>query len=295
MLAIAAGALFGFWPALALIWLACVIGETLAFALGRHLLRAHIEAASARWPAWVALEAALREDGWKLVLLLRCCPMSPFTLLNYALGSTSLPFGHFFWPSVVGIAPGIAVFVYGGSLVRDLSDVAADAEGALRDATSPRARAAFAGVSGATALAVLIGSAWYTKRALARRIARVGGGGGGDAEAGRCCSPKAAEFYGQRQALLSSASLSAALASPGAWPASGGVGQRVAAGGAARAQSLASQPSGAGQQQQLELQQQHLQHSPPGRQAGASPPSRNGAGPPKPGQPQPQPRLVGVT
>lgn len=114
VLAVAAGALFGFWRALALIWAACIVGETLAFELGRHLFRASIERAAAAWPTWGALEAALREDGWKLVLLLRCCPASPFTLLNYALGSTSLPFSHYFWPSVFGIAPGIAIFVYAG-------------------------------------------------------------------------------------------------------------------------------------------------------------------------------------
>ncbi len=70
------------------------------------------------------------------VLLLRCCPASPFTLLNYALGSTSLPFLHYFWPSVVGIAPGIAVFVYGGALITDLSDVT-HSDG-LANATTPQ-------------------------------------------------------------------------------------------------------------------------------------------------------------
>lgn len=133
---VVAGALFGLTNGMLLVWAAAVVGETLAFALGRHLFRAYIEHVSAAWSTWGALEAALREDGWKLVLLLRCCPASPFSLLNYALGSTSLPFSHFFWPSVVGIAPGIAVFVWGGDLIKDLSDVA-HAEGALANAAPP--------------------------------------------------------------------------------------------------------------------------------------------------------------
>lgn len=177
VLAVAAGALFGFARGLALIWVACVIGETLAFMLGRYMFRAYIERVSASWPTWAAMEDALAQDGWKLVLLLRCCPASPFTLLNYALGSTSLPFLHFFWPSVFGIAPGLAVFVWAGHLIKDISDLGSAEEGALVKAASPAARITFAVVSGVTAVAVLIGSAVYTKRAIARRLARASSGG----------------------------------------------------------------------------------------------------------------------
>lgn len=207
-LAVAAGALFGFTRGMVLIWAACVVGETMAFALGRHLFRAYIERVSAAWPTWVAMEAALREDGWKLVLLLRCCPASPFTLLNYALGSTSLPFSHFFWPSVFGIAPGIAVYVWGGHLLKDLSEVA-NAEGAIANATPPQARVAFAVISGITAVAVLVGSAVYTKRALAKRLARVESGAADDAEMGRKGSGDA------RKALVCHADLRAGIAQRG--------------------------------------------------------------------------------
>ena len=48
---------------------------------------------TADWPMWAALNAALREDGWKLVLLLRLSPAIPFSVINYALGSSSLPVG----------------------------------------------------------------------------------------------------------------------------------------------------------------------------------------------------------
>jgi uncharacterized membrane protein YdjX (TVP38/TMEM64 family) len=89
------------------------------------------------------------------VLLLRCCPASPFTLLNYALGSTSLPFSHFFWPSVFGIAPGIALYVWGGNLLKDLSDVA-NAEGAIASATPPQ------GKGHAPARAWRVGQGWST-------------------------------------------------------------------------------------------------------------------------------------
>lgn len=67
------------------------MGETVSFLLGRFLLRKWVAELTADWPMWAALNAALREDGWKLVLLLRMSPAMPFSVINYALGSSSLP------------------------------------------------------------------------------------------------------------------------------------------------------------------------------------------------------------
>lgn len=76
------------------LYLSCTclqLGETVSFLLGRFLLRKWVAELTADWPMWAALNAALREDGWKLVLLLRMSPAIPFSVINYALGSSSLP------------------------------------------------------------------------------------------------------------------------------------------------------------------------------------------------------------
>jgi hypothetical protein len=67
------------------------VGETVSFLLGRFLLRTWVAELTSDWPMWLALNAALREDGWKLVALLRLSPAIPFSIINYALGSSSLP------------------------------------------------------------------------------------------------------------------------------------------------------------------------------------------------------------
>jgi uncharacterized membrane protein YdjX (TVP38/TMEM64 family) len=67
------------------------LGETVSFLLGRFLLRKWVAELTSDWPMWAALNAALMEDGWKLVLLLRMSPAIPFSVINYALGSSSLP------------------------------------------------------------------------------------------------------------------------------------------------------------------------------------------------------------
>jgi hypothetical protein len=79
---------------LPLLCLLCLqLGETVSFLLGRFLLRKWVAELTSDWPMWAALNAALMEDGWKLVLLLRMSPAIPFSVINYALGSSSLPVG----------------------------------------------------------------------------------------------------------------------------------------------------------------------------------------------------------
>jgi hypothetical protein len=55
-----------------------------------RLTRRWVHQLTADWPLWQALNAALREDGWKLVALLRVSPATPFSAVSYALGTSSL-------------------------------------------------------------------------------------------------------------------------------------------------------------------------------------------------------------
>jgi uncharacterized membrane protein YdjX (TVP38/TMEM64 family) len=75
LLAACAGAIYGFLVAIPLVWVCAVLGETVSFLLGRFLLRNWVRELTADWPMWTALNAALREDGWKLVALLRVSPV----------------------------------------------------------------------------------------------------------------------------------------------------------------------------------------------------------------------------
>ena len=59
-----------------------------------------------RSPCWQAVESAVAEEGWKMVLLLRLSPVIPFALLNYMLSLTPISFPDYAWTSAVGIIPG---------------------------------------------------------------------------------------------------------------------------------------------------------------------------------------------
>jgi uncharacterized membrane protein YdjX (TVP38/TMEM64 family) len=93
LLAICAGAIWGLWLGVLFVVIAAILGETLAFVLGRFLLRKYVLKWTAEWAWWQALNAALKVDGWKLVALLRLSPATPFSFFNYALGSSSIKVG----------------------------------------------------------------------------------------------------------------------------------------------------------------------------------------------------------
>lgn len=166
-LALGAGAVFGLWVGILLVWWSAILGESVAFILGRFLLRGFVKAQTRHLPSWQAMEAALREDGWKLVLLLRCSPVMPFTLVNYALGVSSLPFWQYLWPSVVGILPGIFLYVYLGTLAKNITEVM-QSKG-LKQA-SRGTQIAFFTVSGVTAILAIVLVTIYAKRAISRRL-----------------------------------------------------------------------------------------------------------------------------
>lgn len=53
-----------------------------------------------------AIERAVAEEGWKVVLMLRLSPAFPFTAVNYATGLTCISFREFMVASAVGLIPG---------------------------------------------------------------------------------------------------------------------------------------------------------------------------------------------
>ena len=57
----------------------------------RYLLRGVVmRYLNSRFPKWAAVDAALSNEGWKLVTLLRLSPVVPWNVLNYALSVTGL-------------------------------------------------------------------------------------------------------------------------------------------------------------------------------------------------------------
>jgi uncharacterized membrane protein YdjX (TVP38/TMEM64 family) len=112
-LPIVAGYVYGVW-AFPLVYGGIAVPSALAFLAARHLARDRIKAALERRPKYRAIDKAVAKDGWQVVLLLRLSPIIPFNLQNYALGVTAIPFSPYLGATLVGIVPGIAIYVYFG-------------------------------------------------------------------------------------------------------------------------------------------------------------------------------------
>ena len=65
------------------------------------------------------------ENGFKIVLLTRLSPLFPFNVLNYAYGASPVAFRDYLVASWIGMLPATILYVYLGSAIASLADLAA--------------------------------------------------------------------------------------------------------------------------------------------------------------------------
>jgi uncharacterized membrane protein YdjX (TVP38/TMEM64 family) len=101
-----------------------VAGATIAFILSRSVARGWIAGKVQEYPRFAAIDRAVGRHSFKAVLLLRLQPINlSFALLNYALGLTSVKLRDYILASWPGMLPATILYVYAGSVVRDLAIV----------------------------------------------------------------------------------------------------------------------------------------------------------------------------
>ena len=110
---IGAGIIFNFWTAVALAQIGLAIGAAWGFFTSRYLARGLVAEKLKDSPKFKAIDTAIGNEGWKIVALLRMCPL-PFGISNYIYGITSIPFWQYLIATVAGVAPSTAFFVYLG-------------------------------------------------------------------------------------------------------------------------------------------------------------------------------------
>ena len=111
--AIAGGLIFGFTRGFAAITIGTAAGALLNFVLSRYFLRGPIARRLERNEKFRLIDHAIGREGWKIVALLRFCPI-PFGLANYSYGLTAIPLVPYFLATVVAIIPGNLFFVWLG-------------------------------------------------------------------------------------------------------------------------------------------------------------------------------------
>jgi uncharacterized membrane protein YdjX (TVP38/TMEM64 family) len=124
-LTLAAGALFGLWLGTLTVVIAATLGATLAFLVGRYLARDWVSRLVEGKPRFAAVDRAVAEQGFRIVLLTRLSPVFPFNFLNFAFSVTRVSLRDYVLGSLLGMLPGTVLYVYLGSV---LGDVAAGGE-----------------------------------------------------------------------------------------------------------------------------------------------------------------------
>jgi len=126
LLTLAAGALFGILRGTILVFIGATVGASLAFLISRHLARPIVARRLGRDRRFDRIDAVVEREGARLVLLMRLTPVLPFNLLNYALGATRIRFRDYLLASI-GMLPGTVLYVYSGSVIGEITAIAAGA------------------------------------------------------------------------------------------------------------------------------------------------------------------------
>ena len=164
ILTLGAGVVFGVVKGSIAVSIGSTFGATAAFLVGRYLARNWVSGKVAGNDKFKAVDEAVAQEGWKIVLLTRLSPVFPFNLLNYAFGLTKVRLKQYFLASWIGMIPGTIMYVYIGSLAGDLASLG----------TSSRNRTTGEWILyGVGLLATLVVTVFVTrlaKKALAARI-----------------------------------------------------------------------------------------------------------------------------
>ncbi len=124
LLTLAAGVLFGVVRGTIVVSIGSTLGAVAAFLVGRYLARDWIAKKVAANAKFQAVDRAVGQQGWKIVLLARLSPVFPFNLLNYAFGLTKVSLRDYFLASWIGMLPGTLMYVYFGSAFKNLAELA---------------------------------------------------------------------------------------------------------------------------------------------------------------------------
>ncbi len=166
VMTLAAGALFGLWPGVPVVFCGALAGSSLAFLVSRYFARPWFTAWAAAHPRYEAVDRAVASDGVRIVFLLRLTPLIPFTVLNYLLGVTRIRWRDMALASP-GMLPGTVLYVYYGHVIGDVAAIAAGAR-------PPRTAAQYAWLAAGLVAAALV--AWHVSVVARRALAAAGDG-----------------------------------------------------------------------------------------------------------------------
>jgi uncharacterized membrane protein YdjX (TVP38/TMEM64 family) len=142
------------------VFLGAFSGACVAFVIARYLLRGYMLRLTKKYALFEALDAALKEKGFRIMALLRLSPIIPYNIVNYLAGVTAISFRDYAF-SMIFIIPGTAFYIFLGASAGSLADSANSGE----DLTVTIAVIIVGVVLG---LAAILITSYYAKKELSR-------------------------------------------------------------------------------------------------------------------------------
>ncbi len=167
LLTIGAGFVFGLLWGTVIVSIASTTAAALAFLIARYVARPRVEALARRHRRFGAIDAAIREKGWRVVALLRLSPLVPFNVSNYLYGLTPVRFVPYVLASWIAMIPATVLYVWIGAAGK-----VAAAAGRGQGRTPMEWALLGAGLAATAAVTVMV------TRAARRQLAGLGGVGG---------------------------------------------------------------------------------------------------------------------
>lgn len=164
IIAMSAGYLYGFAAGAPLALAGLTLGAVAAFFSGRLLVREQVAGMIRGRPKLRALDRAVNERSFLIIMLTRLSVVIPYNVLNYAFGATGVRAASHATATAVGMVPAAMLWTYFGTLARSLADIRAGRV----ESELPSGYVLLFGVAVLTVLVVIVQRA--ASRALAEQL-----------------------------------------------------------------------------------------------------------------------------
>ncbi|MBE7385385.1 MAG: TVP38/TMEM64 family protein [Leptolyngbya sp. SIO1E4] len=114
LLVIVGGAKFGLWWGSLWSLIGATVGAIAAFWVARYLLKNWFRNRFSKHRAFRQIDKVMDTHSFNCVLAVRFAPLSPFNLVNFLFGLTSVSVGAYAIGTLIGIAPGTVAYTWIG-------------------------------------------------------------------------------------------------------------------------------------------------------------------------------------
>jgi uncharacterized membrane protein YdjX (TVP38/TMEM64 family) len=96
------------------------IGACAAFLVGRYAARSTVAGWIEKNKALKKIDAGVRQQGWRMLMVTRFVPLFPFSLQNYVYGLTDIPFRTYALITIPTILPGTIAYNFAAGSAREV-------------------------------------------------------------------------------------------------------------------------------------------------------------------------------